>query len=316
MELPGTKIRSVLPSTPQQGYAPSIVYAWSGGTVDTARNRLLVWGGGHNDYWGNEMYALDLGTLTVQRIVEPSTQTNSSNCSSALPDGSPTSRHTYDGLAYISHADRMFSVGGSKAPCGYGETASWTYDFTARKWQMVVANSAPTTQYGTMAEYDPATKQVFVKDNYSFYSYSLETNKYTQLNTADQSVDYHLSATIDTKRRKFVMIGNGVQIIDLSTYKMTTIPTINAPGFVTSKASPGIGYDSVADRIVAWSGGSNVYALDMDSGVWTQVATNGGPSAGPQGNGTFGRWGYVPQYRVFALINDIDQNAWVFRLSK
>ena len=284
--------------------------------MDTARNRLLIWGGGHNDYWGNEMYALDLGALTIQRIVDPSAQTIASNCNSALPDGSPTSRHTYDGLTYIPHADRMFSVGGSKAPCGYGESASWTYDFTASKWQMMMANSAPTTPYGTMAEYDPATRLVFVKDMYSFYSYSLETNKYTKLNTVDQNVDYHLSATIDTKRRKFVMIGDGVQVIDLSTYKMTTIATSNAPGFVTSKASPGVGYDAIADRIVAWHGGGDVYALDLDSGVWTQVATNSGPSASPQGNGTFGRWGYVPQYRVFALINDIDQNAWVFRLAK
>ena len=110
MQLANTTIRSVLPSPPQPGYAPNIVDAWSGGTVDTARNRLIVWGGGHSDYSGNEVYALDLSTLTIKRIVEPSSQTASSNCSSALPDGSPTSRHTYSGLSYIAHADRMFAV--------------------------------------------------------------------------------------------------------------------------------------------------------------------------------------------------------------
>jgi hypothetical protein len=54
----------------------------------------------------------------------------------------------------------------------------------------------------------------------------------------------------------------------------------------------------------------------MDTGAWTQVATNPGPTVPGQQWGTFGRWGYVPQYRVFVLINDIDQNAWVFRLAK
>jgi len=167
-----------------------------------------------------------------------------------------------------------------------------------------------------MAVYDALTKQVFVKDQYSFFAYSIEANKYTKLNNTDQYVDYHLSAAIDSKRRKFVMLGDGVQIIDLATNKMTTMVTSGAPSFVTSRQSPGVAYDPIADRIVAWHGGSGVYALDMSNGVWSQVATNAGPTASAPGQGTFGRWGYIPQYRVFALINDIDQNAWLFRLAK
>jgi hypothetical protein len=167
-----------------------------------------------------------------------------------------------------------------------------------------------------MAVYDPLTKLVYVKDTVGFYSYDLAANRYTKLNTSAQAVDYHLSAAIDTKRRKFVMIGDGVQVVDLSTNQLTTMQTSNAPAFVTGKQSPGIDYDPIADRIVAWHGGSNVYALNMDTGAWTQVATNAGPTASAPTQGTFGRWGYIPQYRVFALVNDIDQNAWVFRLAK
>jgi hypothetical protein len=316
MELPNTKISSVLPSTPQLGYAPNIIFAWNGGTADTVRNRLLVWGGGHGDYYGNEMYGLDLATLSIKRIVDPSPQTPNSSCTSALPDGTPTSRHTYDGLTYIAHADRMFAVNGSLAPCGNGDAATWTRDFTTNTWQQMLAVSPTKTSFGTMAVYDATTKQVYVKDLYSFFAYSLETNTYTKLNSADQVVDYHLSAAIDSKRRKFVMIGNGVQVIDLATNTMTTMSTTNAPAFVTSQQSPGIAYDPIADRIVAWHGGSNVYALNMDTGAWTQVAANAGPTVSAPVQGTFGRWSYFPQYRVFALINDINQNAWVFRLTK
>jgi hypothetical protein len=95
---------------------------------------------------------------------------------------------------------------------------------------------------------------------------------------------------------------------------MKTMVTANPPGFVTARNSPGVAYDPVADRIVAWQGGSNVYTLNMDTGVWSQVATNAGPAFNGQPNGTFGRWGYVPQYGVFVLISDIDQNAWVFKV--
>jgi len=36
-------------------------FAWSGGALDTKRDRLVIWGGGHADYYGNELYAFYLG---------------------------------------------------------------------------------------------------------------------------------------------------------------------------------------------------------------------------------------------------------------
>ena len=153
MELPNTKIRSVLPSTPQIGNPVNIVDAWNGAAVDAKRNRLIVWGGGHNDYYGNEVYALDLGTLSIKRIVDPSPNTSQSSRSSALPDGTPVSRHTYGGLSYIGHADRMFAVGGSMAPCGSADMSTWTYDFAAQQWQRL--NTSPLgVNFGFMAAYD------------------------------------------------------------------------------------------------------------------------------------------------------------------
>lgn len=317
LELPNTKIRSVLPNPLPSGWPAAIVEAWNGGAVDTARSRLLMWGGGHHDYLGNEIYALDLPTMKMRRLVEGSPLHAQSDCKSALPDGTPTARHTYDGLTYLAHSDRFFSVNGSMSPCGYGDGATFTYDFTNNRWQMPLANAPWKGTFGTMAVYDAQTQQVYVKPaDHDFFVYSPQANKYTKLNTEDQFVDYHLSATIDTKRRKFVMIGDGVQVIDLNTHRMTKMATTNTPAFVNTKQSPGIDYDPVADRIVAWHGGRNVYALNMDTGAWTQVASNVGPSSAGKEQGTFGRWGYIPQYKVFALVTDIDENAWVFRLAK
>lgn len=316
MELPNTKIRSVAPD-PTDSQVVNVVNAWSGGTVDTARSRLLVWGGGHNDYYGNEMYALDLPTLSIQRIIEGSPVASAQMCdgNSAAPDGTPESRHTYDGLTYIAHADRFFSVGGALAGCGDVDFSTWTYDFGAKKWTKNIAKSPVASgSYGYMAVYDPATKLVYVEDTNSFLSYNYDTNAYTTLATGRNTTNY-TTAAIDTKRRKYVMVGHdGVKVIDLSTYQMTTMATTNTPSLVNGTA-PGLAYDPVTDRIVAWNGGSNVYALNMDTGAWTQVATGAGPTASPPGQGTYGRWGYIPQYRVFALINSVDQNAWVFRLS-
>ncbi len=318
LQLPNTRIRSVLPPVAQRGSTgpTSIVIAWSGGAVDTQRNRLLVWGGGHDDYWGNEVYAVDLQSLAIQRIIDPSPFTSQSSSQSALPDGTPTSRHTYDGLTYVPGLDQFVSVGGALTPSGAADRATWIYEFGPGRWAQTVAVSPIRgATYGMLVEFDSVSGLVFVRDNYALYTYNPNTRTYSARIGPEVGIEYRLTGAIDTKRRKFVLLGNGVQTIDLATGVVTTLSTSNAPPFAATTQSPGVAYDPVADRIVAWHGGSNVYALNMDTGVWSQVAVGPGPTSPAPTQGTFGRWGYVPAYRVFVMLNSIDENAWVFKLT-
>ncbi|WP_298233659.1 hypothetical protein [uncultured Azohydromonas sp.] len=319
LELPETKIASVLPVPAPRGWPAAVVWGTNGATADTLRSRLLVWGGGNGNYWGNEMYALELDSLSIRRIVEPSPFTvagQDTNCATALPDGTPRSRATGGSLTYIPSLDSFFAIAGNVSYCLDGTRPSggvWLRDFNDGQWLMKRETAPVQYGYGVMAVYDELTRKVFIKDMAKFQAYSPETDTFTVLN-ANMPVDYHLSAALDTKRRKLVMLGNGVQIIDLATNTMSTVSTINPPGLVTGKQSPGVAYDPVADRIVAWHGGSEVWALDMDTLEWTQVAANDGPTAAAPAQGTHGRWAYIPKHNVFALINDINQNAWVFKL--
>src|SRR5690349_5462252 len=71
-DLPNTKMLSVCPPNnfqPAGGGMPAynftnechyVIDGWNGAVADTRRNRLLIWGGGHVAYHGNEIYALDL----------------------------------------------------------------------------------------------------------------------------------------------------------------------------------------------------------------------------------------------------------------
>jgi len=93
----------------------NVIGAWCSGVLDTKRNRLVVWGGGHNDYYGNEVYAFDISTFTWHRLNDPSPIKDKNICGPYNPDSTPVSRHTYGGLAYIAHADRFFGLGGSQA---------------------------------------------------------------------------------------------------------------------------------------------------------------------------------------------------------
>ncbi|MGH8769555.1 MAG: kelch repeat-containing protein [Burkholderiales bacterium] len=311
LELPNTKIRNVLPVPLPHGNPRYLVEAWSGGAVDSKRSRLIVWGGGGSDYFGNELYAVDLNTRKVERLTDPSLSSFYTD-RPAKPDGAPVSRHTYGGVTYIAHADRLFAYGG--AIRGYFEQDTWTFDFKTSRWhEMKPSGPVPRGDPGIMADYDPVTKKVYVKDNVDLYSYSFEANSYTLL--AKSPVGYRMSGAIDPKRRKFVMLGDGDAFdIDLSTHAMKKLVTRGGDAVINSD-SPGLAYDPVADRMVAWSGGNTVYALNLDTGVWTSAAHQAGPNAEQTEWGTFGRWGYVPEFGVFVLVNDIDRNGYVFKLS-
>ncbi len=295
----------------------AITWAWNSGVMDTTRNRILLWGGGHNDYWGNEVYALSLESGTMQRITDPATPNNAS-CPEALAGGTqPNSRHTYDGIEYMPNVDKMFVLGGSLAPCGYMANDTWFFNMQTNAWEVVNATGdIPNAVPGLLSGYDANTGKVFVHDNHYLYAFNPTTKVYTMLSDYAYT-DYHLSAVVDPVRKKFVMIGNGdAWVYDISassTYVRSALTTTGGAAIV-NESSPGLVYDPVADKIVAWAGGNTVYSLDMNTKVWTPTTYTGGPGAA-YNEGTFGRWQYSPQSNAFVYYGDTDANAYIFRMS-
>jgi hypothetical protein len=323
IQLPGTTIQAACPYNEDPVISgvegcSAIVNDWNGGIADTARDRLIVWGGGHNGYYGNEVYALDLGSQELVRLNDASPpHPIEDQCAEELPDGTPSSRHTYDGLAYIAHADRMFVYGGSPA-CTTGGVANdtWTLDLGSLTWErMDPANGGnPGQRPGAVADYDPETELVFLHDVYDLWTYDYDTNTYDKI-ASDQFIDYHLTGRIDPERRLFLLIGNGfVHAFDLSDSSPAREDwTVTGCDEVVDAIYPGLAYEPSMKKFVAWGGGDTVYALDPDARSCTPLTDGGGP--GPQvGNGTHGRWRYFPALGVFALVNQWDQDAFLFRL--
>jgi hypothetical protein len=66
-ELPATPMADVCP-TPTDHYAcGAVMTAWSGGAYDSSRDRLVVFGGGHNDSWFNNVFTFDLAGMAWKR---------------------------------------------------------------------------------------------------------------------------------------------------------------------------------------------------------------------------------------------------------
>jgi hypothetical protein len=324
-ELPDTSLRAVCPpngfgqsSYDFAYYCISVVDAWNSAAFDTKRNRLVVWGGGHNDYLGNELYAIDLNAVKVERLTDPGLPiATTSSCPEALThDTQPNSRHTYDGVAYMEHVDRLFVYGGSLATCGFMSRGTWTFSFEGNVWERrSPKGAAPNAVPGVVTAYDPNTRKVFLHDDQALYRYDFELDRYERLGFGD-AIDYHMTAVIDPGRRKLVLVGAGaVYVYDIGRGSWHTRRTLKTTGGdrIVQSGYPGLTYDSRSKRIVAWSGGDAVYSLDLDAGRWRELGRTGGP--GPsQPNGTFKRWSYAPAADVFVLVNSIDQNVWIYRL--
>lgn len=291
------------------------IFAWSSGAYDASRQRMLVFGGGHSDYFGNEIFALSLSDLSLTRLTEPGLPLTD-DCSGVIADGTqPSSRHTYDALVYVEHADRLFVFGGSKTPCGYLADDTWTYSFADQLWeQRNPAGPIPHAVPGVVADYDPQTHKVFIHDDTSLYSYDVDNDTYELLSEGD-SIDYHMTAVIEPTQHKFVIVGAGAvlsyDIADGSDFVRETLTTTGADELVAS-GYPGLAYDSDGGRLVAWNGGDAAYSLNLDDGVWTTLEGAGGPGDANE-TGTYKRWRHIDGTDAFLVINGVDQNAWLFR---
>jgi hypothetical protein len=312
IELSDTLLRDLCPDPVPGGVGrcAGIIDAWNGGIADTDHDRLIVWGGGHNDYWGNEVYALDLTTHRMVRLTDPSP---TADCVTTLPDGRPSSRHTYDSLAYIAHARRMFVWGGAIAcSVGGGSDDTWTFDLDTLEWHsMSPSGDAPAAFIGA-SDYDPETGHVLMHNTHALYSYDLEDDRFTEL--AEGGSDYHMVGRIDLEARLFVLIGGGqAWAFDLDDGGRRSALTLEGCDAIVSSAYPGLAWDPVERRLVGWAGGDTVYLVDPVAESCEARTFEGGP--GPQQpNGTNGRFRYFGSIDAFALVNAVDQNAFLLRL--
>jgi len=92
------------------GLPHNVLEAWNGAAYDSFENRMIFWGGGHDAYGGNEVYALSLETLTWARITEAAPLTLYEPVyDNWLPEdtngdgisNTPPTPHTYDSFKFM-----------------------------------------------------------------------------------------------------------------------------------------------------------------------------------------------------------------------
>ena len=339
-QAPGSLMRSVCPDIPDRN-CDTVITAWSGGAYDPLHNRMLVFGGGHNDYPGNELYGFDLATLSWARLTDPSPIEYKNQ--DPLPDGRPVSRHSYGGLQYLTQANRFYAWGGSRWQDGGGTHVTWTFDSDTLQWEDRQPADEPQSahSYSHASAYDPATGLVFLHVTTQFIAYDYAANRYQvirDLGVTPLWPRYQVwgdkSCTVDSKRHLLWCLGSGlVMVYDIENDQIVTNDWATTGGAdfsnedqvsghddqifhttggeVVTAAGPGLDYDPVADALVAWVGGGP-WILDLETKHWHQGSAQGAPAQAAI-NGTFGRWRYVPRTNVFILVNSVDDNVSFYK---
>ncbi len=329
--IPDTVLTNHCPEAGLFGYdypakCQNVVYAWNSGALDQKRGRLYVWGGGHNDYYGNEIYALDVHRRSLARITDPAPPANPSakpvESELAPYDGSqPNSRHTYDGLTFMDDHHVLWAFSGALA----GKTnplmddKTWLFYPSTNRWRLVEPRGdIPQGAFGIVSAYDTMTTKVFLHNRRALYSYTYDRDGGTYQKLNEQgSTGLGINGAIDPKNRRMMIIGNGQQILyDLeptSGYRRIPVPLKGDADFIRKHNAPGLAYNSNDEHLYAWPGDGKLYRFHMDTLSWEGIAFNGDP--GPQArHGTFGRFDYVPSINSFVLLNNPRENAYLFKL--
>lgn len=119
------------------GYNPSaVINAWSGFAWDNRRGDIILYGGGHANHPGNEVYRWHGSNQMWERASLPTTVVPVPTVANLFvtidgPDNSPSSAHTYKNNTYLELADRFLTFGGATYNTGGGyvklrANGSWT----------------------------------------------------------------------------------------------------------------------------------------------------------------------------------------------
>ena len=321
LEVPNSNIRKVSPNPVPKGNFTAGTEAWSGGAYDTKRDRLIIWGGGHKDYSGNEIYVFDVNALTWTRLTNPSYDVGGIVESGLYPDGKPRSRHTYNYIEYIPTIDRFCSFGAAGLyPSGVTSTdRTDCFNFNSLEWELRTRIPSSNGRNESVSSYDPVTGFVYHKPNFSSKMAVYDPMK--NIWTMKGRIFFKgskLTSAIDPKRQIMLFVGAGKFLSwDLKTGLDTSL-TESMKGNAPSKRSPGLVYDPDSDRFIVWQGGASVYVFNMDNLTWTKrapAATNNVTPPDQSTWGTFGRFRYIPSKNAYIVVSSVDQNVFFYKLS-
>lgn len=324
-----------------------VLQDWTGGALASrygSHGALLVFGGGHNGYFGSEVYAFDLGTQLWKRITDPYRGPfNWPYTSTTFPNNSPVPTHTYDFVDYQPGTNSfvvMRSIRDGVGPTENSDEArTHLLDLDTGKWRSSQRNNGLSLHDGGSSCYDsnrdvfwimgPYSSRMFAKFNPNVTNNDGTVGSYT--NYTGDNVDIDTAAACDpvhdiyvyTEFRKTDKI-YARNLKDPSAARVT----LKESGDIPPSKDHGNGWEWSPNRqaFIYWRRGGDVYEFKLvdgswDTGTWRWTKlTSSGNSTIPQNmytdNGVYSRFrvAHYDDLEVAVVVNRIDGPVYAFRL--
>lgn len=318
-----------------------VVAAWGGGVLNTvgldygagfvAGTWLVIWGGGHGDYAGNEIYAfgpIEAAAPQWRRVTDP---TIPAPDDVARIGNNPVSRHTYDTIQYDAANNRLIALGcAGYYHTGFTFTTIDFFNFATRTW-----SAGPNIPSGNGI----IEAVSVIDDDYAWLIQSGNSTAVNRLQLSDNTLTSYSKDLPGSRNNSKAAVHTGVRVaawmdgttlraFDLRTPSTSQQFTPTQTGTAPSASGTVLAFDPVGGRFVAWSNGgktlqflkpgANPYS-GGDAWAWSSVTPAGGATPAAQNNqGTFGRFQWVHttgDIRGAILMPDYDSPVYFWRAS-
>lgn len=332
---------------------------WNGGVlvdnVTKTAERIIYHGGGHNGYFGNEIYGfnLDEDAPAAIRLNDPYPTPGGASYPwnttfGELATGIPCSTHTNDqvqalppdlgggdegSFLLLMHSSNHELGGGSTGyahACDIAEAIADANTTPAAGWSRASTNAASIGGSAQCASCFDTKRGVYWllqqnTENLQFYDPSTELWNDASPTVTGPHMALHSVATYDSLRDLIVIRdgGGSVRIIEPSDLSagMTTVTT---SGTAPSTAK-GFVYVEALDRIYTMSSGSDIGILEpprdgldpaTNTWVWRTESLTGSVPANDLSRPTYSRFRLAPRKRCFVVVNNTDDELRAVRPSR
>jgi hypothetical protein len=334
-EIPDTKMETVFPAYHGEtwgGGPANVIAAWNGGALDPETNRLYLWGGGHEDYGGNEVYCFDLEAMRWTRVNDPSPvkewlPSGSLAQAYAIMQDGPTAVHTYGNLAWAGNTRRFFTGGAYTYRAAGAPTSWWQFDPAAIRWEQLPGPfpmgpsdyMADRAQIAILANefvlYDPMSHQVVARHPNPLPDWGFGISNGGYGGGFFLTMEHHGAIILYDLRGTPTPHLLAINPELSPSYGFQQIPPPHPPpGEIRAM---GIAWSPPAGKFVLWAGqGRTAWTFDPVARVFEELPNLVGPTPPPaRSNGVYGRWRYVAKYDCFIGVNDSVSNVWLYRLA-
>lgn len=350
--IPGTALSAADPDPGRteawagSGGQAAIVTAWGSAWLDPATGLQYCWGGGHSNYYGNELYVRDLSAASPawSRVSDPSdlaSYSNATGTATEYSDGRIRSSHCYNALVWVPGVGPVMAGLSSRATDGgHGSSAIFTFNTStgAATASSTATNSGSGT--GVAACYDSTrgtSGSIWMRRVGTSYIQRHDIAADTRSNVGSQQAWSGQCSLAAHPSGDYLLVGNGDAdqgqtvsggwcVFNCATGSYST-PTFSGsvsgglwPGWCQPVWVESLGcfcaWDNDTDRtrITTLTPGTDPFTDTWTISYLTVSGSNAVTPSAAATQGTYGRFAYWEQAGGFVVFNSASETGYFYKI--